>query len=397
MTQHKAAGLVGVSRATFAQWEGNRHLPGEENVRELDRLLNTKGALVEAAGHARTGAPPRLRPVEPTQPARSQVPSVLQVLDDARRVLLDQLCCDENGTPTGWRHNLVPAKVVPSTPSTAYGLKVLAMHGGPDARTPAVVKWVLDQAVVDRAGRRIGWRARAQAAPRMEITAAVVDALLRAGVALDVDDVLRMLEKLVDDTTLARPSILSVALEPLLRIAPGADLTIRLIDALLACRIRFDGKLLWPEKRLQQRDQLLLTPSVVHTAQAVTVLRSAPDDLVGDAVREAERWIAKAEDLNGITEIIIRDSDAGRDQELLPLHRFTSAWVVRMLAGAAVPDRRRIEYALKYVWERYDPDHHLWAWGNGDTPVWMLHDAVVALHDSALALHTGPANNAGSR
>ena len=272
--------------------------------------------------------------------------------------------------------------------STAEGLRVLAIHGGPDSRTPAVVRWVLDRAVVED-GRRIGWRARAQVAPRMEITAEVIDSLLRAGVALAVDDIVGMLGELVDETTLARPTILSTALGPLLRVAPDAELTTRLIRALLDCRVDFAGTLLWPEKRLH-RDQPLLTPSVPHTAHAVAVLRAAPGDLVGDAVAAAEQWVTGADDLNGVTEIIRRDLDVERFQESLPLHRFTSTWVVRALAGAATADRRRIEHALGHVWGRYEPDLHLWAWGNGDAPVWMLADAVAALHDAALALHTAP-------
>jgi len=391
MTQNRAAGLVGVSRATFAQWETNRHLPGEENVHELDRHLNAEGALVEAAGHARPGSL-RLRPVqhdEPAAPARS--PTVRQVLDDARRVLLEQMCTGDDGKPTGWRHNLVPSDDPPSVASTAYGLKVLAMHGGPDGRTPDVVRWVLDNAVVED-GKRIGWRARAQLAPRMEMTAAVIDALLRAGVDLPVEDVVRMLDGLVDETTLARPTVLCTALEPLLRVAPEHDLTIRLTQALLDCRVDFSGTHLWPEKLLS-RDQPLLTPSVAHTAHAVAVLRAAPANLVGDAVTTAEQWVAGADDLNGITEIIRRDLDLDgrRFEEQFTLHRFTSTWVARALAGAVVPNRPRIEYALAKVWERYDADLHLWAWGNGDSPVWMLADAVAALHDAALALHTGPA------
>jgi DNA-binding XRE family transcriptional regulator len=388
MTQQRAAKVIAVSRATFAQWETGRHLPTEQRVHELDRLLGANGELIAAARSARPS--PRLRPVddyELASTARNQ--SLLQVLDGARRALLEQLGYDDDGRPTGWRHNLVPSDEPPSVTSTAYGLKVLAMHGGPDARTPAVVKWVLDRAVRDDDGRRIGWRARAQVAPRMEITAPVIDALLRAGVEVKVDDVLRMLGDLVDETTLARPTILCSALGPLLRVAPDAELTATLVRALVDCRFPFGDGLLWPEK-LVHRNQPLLTPSVAVTAHVVTVLRTAPQELVGDAVPAAEQWIADAEDLNGVTEIIRRDLGPDHREEL-PLHRFTSTWVVRALAGCAVPDRRRIEHALRYVWERYDPALHFWAWGNGDAPVWMLNDAVAALHDAALALHSTPA------
>jgi transcriptional regulator with XRE-family HTH domain len=389
MTQQKAAARVAVSRATFAQWETGRHLPSEQRVHDLDRLLDADGELIAVAQSARPSG--RLRPVSDDEPAPTAPNrSLLQVLDGARRALLDQLCFDDKERPTGWRHNLVPSDEPPSVSSTAYGLKVLAMHGGPDASTPAVVKWVLDRAVYDDNGKRTGWRARAQAAPRMEITASTIDALLHAGVPIEVGDILRMLGDLVDKTTLARPTILCTALGPLLRVAPDAQLTATLVRALLNCRVPFGDVLLWPEKLLH-RSQPLLTPSVAHTAHAVTVLRVAPEELVGDAVPAAEQWIADAEDLNGVTEIIERDLEPDHREELLSLGRFTSTWVVRALAGCAVPDRRRIEHALRYVWARYDPALHFWAWGNGDAPVWMLNDAVAALHDAALALHSTPA------
>jgi hypothetical protein len=182
---------------------------------------------------------------------------------------------------------------------------------------------------------------------------------------------------------------LSAALGPLLRVAPDAELTATLVRALLDCRVIIDGVPLWPEKRLH-RTQPLLTASVSHTAQAITVLRTAPAELVDEAVSVAEPWIAQADDLNGVTEIIRRDLDADHREEL-SLHRFTSAWVVRALAAAATPDRRRIENALGYVWARYDTELHFWAWGNGDAPVWMLNDAIAALHDAAFALHPTPA------
>ncbi len=72
------------------------------------------------------------------------------------------------------------------------------------------------------------------------------------------------------------------------------------------------------------------------------------------------------------------------------MHSFTSAHVVRALAGSPTPSRRRIERALAFVWDRYVPELNLWAWGNGDVAAWMLMDAVSALHDAALALTPAP-------
>jgi hypothetical protein len=358
-----------------------------ERVKELDRLLNADGDLVAAAERAR--GEPRLQPVGPdTAAALSGARSLLQVFKDTRKAFLAQLCADSKGRP-GWRHNLVPSDEPPTTLSTAYGLGVLAMLGGPDASTSAVVDNVLERAYRDDAGRLVGWKARTQHEPRLEATAQAIDGLQRAGVPITVDDVLRTVRNLIDDTARERPTVLTMALQPVLRVAPDSPLARELVGALLDARIDADGVLLWPEKRLGSREQLLLNASVTHTARAVTVLRDAPAELVGDAVVAAEQWLAGTDDLNGVTEIIRRrEGPEGREE--FPLHHFTSAWVARALAGSANPDRRKITNVLNLVWERYDPQHHFWAWGNGDVPVWMLSDAVAALQETAFALCTAP-------
>ena len=72
------------------------------------------------------------------------------------------------------------------------------------------------------------------------------------------------------------------------------------------------------------------------------------------------------------------------------MHSFTSAHVVRALSGMPRPSRPNVDRALAYVWARYVPDLHLWAWGNGDVNAWMVMDAVSALHDAALAFAARP-------
>ncbi|MBL8928467.1 MAG: hypothetical protein JNM77_19890 [Pseudonocardia sp.] len=222
----------------------------------------------------------------------------------------------------------------------------------------------------------------------MEATAAAINSLLRAGVPLRAGKVVEAIERLLDDTSRERPFILTIAVEPLLRIAPDSPLTADIVRDLLDCRRDFRGTLLWPEKQLR-RDQPLVDPSVSHTAGAVTALRSAPAELVGDAVTAAEEWLAEQGNLDGVTEVVRRTFADGAREELA-FHHFTSALVVQALAGAERPDTRAISRALPLVWERYDPTLHLWAWGNGDVPVWMLVDAVAALEAAANALLTGP-------
>ncbi|MCO1655142.1 helix-turn-helix domain-containing protein [Pseudonocardia sp. S2-4] len=371
VSQKVVAEAVGVERATVAQWEGGSSRPSPERLQQLDDHFDARGELVELGTKGSSSALTR---------------SLLSVRAEIRQALLAQLCFADSGRATGWRHNLVPSDEPPSVLSTAYGLKALAILGGRDANTTAVVDWVLGKAVRSD-GEMLGWHARMQDVPRLETTATAIDALLSAGVGLKVDDVLRMLERLLDDASRGRPFILISALEPLLRLAPDADLTRQFLDALLACRVDFGGRQLWPEKRLR-RDQPMLTASIAHTARAVTVLRSAPEHLVTD-MGSAEDWLSEVENLAEVSETIRRDLAADRSEELTIYH-FTSAWVVRALANAPVPDRPRIENALRHVWKRYDPDRHFWALTNGDVPVWMLADAGYALHDAALALHPTP-------
>src|SRR4051794_37143115 len=81
LTQGRAASHVGVSRPTFAQWEGGRHLPTEDRVRILDDLLRAGGALIAAFESAR-GAP-RVRPTDITEQTSGEpTRPLLQVFRD---------------------------------------------------------------------------------------------------------------------------------------------------------------------------------------------------------------------------------------------------------------------------------------------------------------------------
>lgn len=381
LTQDRAAAGMNVSRATFTQWELGKHLPAEQRVLQLDLMLEAGGELVAAAAEVRS-AGPRTRPVDISGGTRS----LMRVLQETRQAFLKQIYRDSEGRPLGWRHNLVESPERATMVSTIYGLKVLALLGGPDAGTAPVVERVMRAGLAE--GRITGWAASTQFAPRLEATGAAFDALLRAGVLLDVDEIIRVIDDLLDDTARERPLILAMGLEPLLRIAPDSLLAADMVRALLDSRRDFGGVLLWPEKSLH-RDQPLVGASVAHTARAITILRDAPGELVGDAVVVAEEWLARQSNIDGVTEIIRRSFSEGSREEIT-LHHFTSAWVVRALAGAAVPDRTAITRALEVVWKRYDPQHHLWAWGNGDVPVWMLADALAAVQEAAFALSATP-------
>jgi hypothetical protein len=80
------------------------------------------------------------------------------------------------------------------------------------------------------------------------------------------------------------------------------------------------------------------------------------------------------------------------------IRHFTSAWVVQALAGAgkyrSIPTSR-LHSALRIMWARYESRMGLWAWGNGDLPIWMTLDAVTALHVAALTMADSPVGPPG--
>jgi len=384
LTQDAAAGLVGVSRATFTQWETNKHLPSLQRGHDLDQKLEAGGDLLRGLTEARARSP-RSRTVA-SRPVVAEGPTLAQVRKRARQELLGQMCF-EDGQAVGWRHNLVESPDPSSILPTTFGLGALALLGGPDAHTPTVVDRMVKLGVLPD-GTITGWKAQAQREPRFETTSAAINSLWMAGVPLQVDEIVRVLTALLDQTAGERPFILTLALEPLLRAAPDHPFTAEVVSLLLDHRRDFGGTLLWPEKRVR-RNQPRVEPSIAHNARAIIVLREAPADLVGDAVDSATDWLTQQTNLDGVTEVVRRAQPDGTVEELA-FHHFTSALVVQALAGADRPDHKAIERALIHVWERYVPDIGLWAWGNGDVPVWLLVDAVVALQAAAFASVTGP-------
>jgi transcriptional regulator with XRE-family HTH domain len=171
LTQGRAAEQLKVSRPTFAQWEGGRHLPAAEKVRTLDDLLKAGGALLEAFDRARG---PRLHPVDPAEPAARPL---LWIIRDVRAAVMEQLRRDAAGRLLGWAHNLVPDDTWPSALSTAYVLKALTLLGGLDPSTTGLVGHMFDLAIRDDDGRQRGWKALTAVAPRIETTSIVLDAL----------------------------------------------------------------------------------------------------------------------------------------------------------------------------------------------------------------------------
>jgi transcriptional regulator with XRE-family HTH domain len=383
-TQAQLAEIVGVARPNLTQWETGKYLPSAENARLLDdyfQVANALFTLVEAARlpheHAGSGI------VGASVLDTSQ--SLAEVFRHVGVSLAGHLVHDEQGQALGWRHNLQTDNE-PAPLSTAYGISAMLVVGGPYIDLHSLAGNLY------RMQSERGWQGRS-GGRRPETTAAVVDALFRVGTAMSVDEGLGHLEQSLDGFSRTRPYLLSAALHTSVRLRPGASLTAGLVDDLLATRLDFGGTLLWPEKN----EPGLVAPdaSPVHTARAVVALReflrSDERDDVRDAVEQATQWlIDRTHPDDGVAEELIRNKPDGRGTTRITIRHFTSAWVVRALAGAPKLPLHRLNHALASLWSRYEADLGLWAWGSGDLPIWMTHDAVTALRSAALAVTGSP-------
>jgi transcriptional regulator with XRE-family HTH domain len=387
-TQQQVAQAVAVSRPTFAQWETGKHLPSTGNARLLDDYLGAGNALFDLAESARSPLRPRTVSVT-SPPTGTGALSLLQVFHKVGAALMGYLIRDEEGTAAGWRHNL--QKEEPHTAlSTAYGIKAMLLAGEPSH---------FDLAALERSLRRLekpdgGWSSTAALhASRPETTATVLDAMFRVGTSMPVDDALSLLERPLGEFSKSRPFVLATVLQTVLRLRPDSPFATSLIDDLLAARRYFGGMTLWPEKL--EPGLALQEPSPVHTAHAVVALNAALEthdraDL-REAVTEATTWLVHQEQDGAVTEELTPPGGYPENARI-PMRHFTSAWVTRALVSSPlVPiPLARTQAALKTLWSRYAPEHGLWAWDNGDLPIWMTHDAVAALHVVSRALFKSP-------
>jgi hypothetical protein len=229
---------------------------------------------------------------------------------------------------------------------------------------------------------------------RAETTAAVLDALFRVGTTLTLDEAIALSERSLDPFSRTRTYLLATVLQTVVRLRPDAPLAVGLIDDLLAARLDFGGTPLWPEKN--EAGLVLPEPSAVHTARAVVALREAlryhgERNDIQDAVGEATQWLTdRVQRDDGVVEELTRPRPDGTGTTRVTIRHFTSAWVVQALAAMPLVPLSRLHRALRTLWERYDSERGLWAWGNGDLLIWMTLDAVTALNVATRAAAEPP-------
>jgi hypothetical protein len=388
-TIEQVAARLAIPPAEVARWAEGEDLPTAPQARSLDKYLTARGAIQNLVTDLRSRPDrpgPRLVPVPLPSPS---APTLLQTFENAARALRGCLARNADGKPTGWPPDLRVLPGEATAASTAVGIRtMLLLEDGLAADLVPVAESLRTMAFT--AG---GYAGREQSGPRPEATAAVLNALRRTAATEDFDAHMAQMERDLGDFEKCRPFILTTMLETSLLLNPGTTLVEVLVDSLLAARRPYGDRLLWPEKA----EPLLIdpAPSVAHTARAVRVLASVqaarPADPVREALEQAVAWLIEQPDLHNAYEVVERPVD-GRPEPVHVRH-FTAAWVVKALVSAGVPaSHPAVGKAVARIWESYGGDTAaLWAWDNGDLPIWMTFDAIEALRLANLAVPARPA------
>jgi hypothetical protein len=385
-TTEQAAAKLAVPTAEVARWADGQELPSEQKARLLDKYLTARGAIQNLVIELRSRSdrpPARLVPLP-----NPSAPTLYQTFQSVATALRGCVVKDDNGRPMGWRRDLrgLPSLATPS--ATAYGIKaMLLLEDGLSADLVPVAENLRKMA--RPAG---GYAGHEQSDPRPETTAAVLNALRRISATEDVEAHVAQMERGLGDFEKYRPFILTTMLETSLLLEPGSKLVEVLVESLLAARRPYGDFLLWPEKA----EPLLIdpAPSVAHTARAVRVLASVqairPSGQVGESLGEAVSWLMEQRDLRNAYEVVERSVQGGL--EPVYVRHFTAAWVVKALVAAGVPAAHpSVSNAVARIWDSYGGDPAaLWAWDNGDLPIWMTFDAVEALKLANLAVPARP-------
>jgi hypothetical protein len=384
MSVEQAAAELAVPLADVTRWAAGQELPSEPEARSLDEYLTARGAIQNLVTDLRSRPErpgPHLVPVPRPGPA---APTVFQTFTDVARALRDCLVRDADGRPLGWPRDLRDLPGEPTPASTAYGIKTMLLLEDGLAADLIPVAENLKNMAFPAAGNA----SRRQYPLRPETTAVVLSALRRIAVADAFGEHAIAMENDLGDFEKSRPFILTTILDTSLLLEPGSRLVETLIDSLLAARRPYGDLLLWPEKA----EPLLIdpNPSVAHTARAVRVLASVqairPSSPVQEALEQATAWLLEQRDLHNAYEA------TERGLELVHIRHLTAAWVVKALVSAGVPATHpTVSNALAQIWNSYGGDTAaLWAWGNGDLPIWMTFDAVEALRLASLAVPSRP-------
>jgi hypothetical protein len=387
-TAQEAARRLGVPATVVTRWAAGAELPSQEQARSLDEYLTARGAIQNLVIELREKPDRSAQQAASVPRPGTSAPTLLQTFANVGRALRGTLIRDAGGRPLGWPRDLRVLSGQATPTSTAYGIRILLMlEDGLGADMVPLVRSLRDMA--EPSG---GYAGRDQSRPAPEVTAAVVSALRRIAATEEFDTDIAQMERDLGEFEKYRPFILTTMLETSLLLPSDSKLVDTLVESLLNARRPYGDVLLWPEKA----EPLLIdpVPSVAHTARAVRTLVRVqalrPSDRLGDAVDQAVTWLIDQRDLRNAYEEVQRTTD-GKTESVYIRH-FTAAWVVKALVSAGVPATHpSVSNAVAQVWNSYGGDTAgLWAWDNGDLPIWMTFDAVDALRLANLAAPARP-------
>lgn len=378
LTQSSVAEHLGVSRPTLTHWESDKYRPSSDNLTKLDQLYGAQGELIRLAEGQQQDA----------EGERTRSLFIADIFQGAADALVNAVAV-EDGRQQGWARNLTARS--PGPLSTAYVLRTLQLLDEVRVDLHSIGDYL------ERNQGEAGWSYRVGGPARPEVTAVILAALARLGRLTDLDAALRMLENLIDDFAKTRPFVLAVALEAVLAIRPDSDLAHQLTRDLLGSRAQHKDRMLWSMNASSLVEERT-SPSLAHTARATAILRLARPTTgvptqVDDAIDMAVEWMSSLHKSDaGAIELL----EVSETQPAIPNHHFTSAWVIRSLAGVKGVPASRLQAALEFLWDSYSPTDKLWIWRDeGSLPSWMTHDAVSALRALAEASLSSPFTTGG--
>ena len=383
-----ACGVRGDSVDSWLRaWERVADREGQAKSSAVRTVAGEAGSEERAEQARGVQGPDRPNPDLPVLLSDPSALTMLRTFADVAKALRDCLTPGADDRPTGWPPDLrVPGEA--AALSTAYGIRTMLLLE--DGLAPDLVP--VAESLRTMAFTAGGYAGREQSEPRPEATAAVLNALCRIAAMEDFEAHIAQMKRDLGDFEKCRPFILTTMLETCLLLNPGIELVDILVDSLLAARRPYGDVLLWPEKAEPTR--VPPAPSVAHTARAVRVLVGVqalrPADQVQEALNRAVSWLTEQRDLRNAYEAIER-SVVNERPELVHVRHFTAAWVVKALVSAGVPAADpSVSNAVAQVLNSYGGDTAaLWAWDNGDLPIWMTFDAIEALRLASLAIPRG--------
>ncbi|MCO1657836.1 helix-turn-helix domain-containing protein [Pseudonocardia humida] len=384
LSQRQVAEAVGVERPTVTQWESGRFTPAADTLRRLDEALRADGELVRLAG---PGDVDRVAPARASvgEPSGATLAQVFAAVGD--RLVGAVVRDPDDDECVGWAQGIGSRRRRPSPWSTALAVRTLLLLDRVDIDMRSIAR------TMGRRQHAGGWSNRVLDRPRPDVTAVVLGTLTRVGRAesADLEAAWTWLSTSMDDEDRHRTFVLSTVLENLAQLRPRHPFVGELVRLLLDARMDVGGRLVWAAYSAVA--QARVEPSVTHTARAVVALRTltalVDHPEVEDAVGQAVEWLASERNDDGVTEILRVDPEQSTLD--VPVDHFTSAHVIRALIGRAGVSRSRLEGAFGTLWSSYVPEEGVWAWKqDGRLPVWMSHDAVLALRGAALAGYPVP-------